>query len=244
MTLTDLLNQHEKCREQLIAAINRDADQSEIQSIDTRLTTIIAAIENLELHDPHDIMKQVGFFLSQSETDDELAMSSANLKSVDTLVSRYAFRFGAQQVGLGDSRCISSKLKITLDGHAYSTKEMIRPLEARVSLFNTEFRYQFTSVGNAKFYDASPSDFVGKHVLEVIGKQRFASRAKARLESCFSGAEQRYFHFLHNAGEEERLMGCHMAPYYDGDDCIRGAYVAMEDITDKFESARQNSHIN
>ena len=116
---------------------------------------------------------------------------------------------------------------------------MIQPTEARVSLFNTQFRYQFTSVGNAKFYKGAPSDFVGKHVLDIIGKQRFAKRAKTRMENCFSGMEQRYLHFLSDEGKGERLMDCHMAPYYDSDNCVRGAYVAVADITDKFESARE-----
>lgn len=241
MTLKDLLKEHENCREQLITAINGDAEQQTIQAIDARLAASIKAIENLQLHNPQDIVKQIRFFLRQSENDDEWEAASASLKSVDTLVSRYV---GERQTGLGADKYISSKLTIAIGGHDYSSKEMIQPTQARVSLFNTEFRYQFTSIGNAKFYGTTPSDFVGKHVLDVIGKQRFAQRAKARFESCFSGTEQRYFHFLPDKGDGERLMDCHMAPFYDSDDAVCGAYVAVEDITEKFESARQLQSLN
>lgn len=240
MTLADLLDKHDKCREQLIAAISRDADHAEIQTIDAHLTDLITEIENLDLYDPQDIKRQIRFFLSESEDTDELQTACVNFRTVDTLVARYVNRLGAQQDGLGSGKFISSKLKVMIDGQAYSSEEMIKPKEARVSLFNTEFRYQFTSIGNANFYNATPSDFVGKHVLDIIGKQRFAQRVKARLENCFSGTEQRYFHFLPHSHAGERLMDCRMAPYYDSDNCVRGAFVAVEDITDNLENARQH----
>lgn len=241
MALADLLSKHEKCRERLISAINNDADHSEIQKLDAILAGLITAIENLDLHDPQDIKRQIRFFLSQSEANEEYQTSSVNLRTVDTLITRYADRIDPQIDGLNNDKYISSKLKITLDGQTYSSIEMIKPTQSRVSLFNTEFRYQFTSIGNAKFYNATPSDFVDKHVLDVIGKQRFAQRAKTRLENCFSGIEQRYFHFLPHADKGERLMDCHMAPYYDSDNCVRGAFVAVEDVTEKIENARQHS---
>lgn len=242
MTLEDLLDRHDKCREQLINAINRDADQAEIQQIDARLASLITAIENLDLHDPQDIKQQIGFFLTQSEVHGDGETSSANIRSAQALVSRYANHLGTQKTGLDNDDHISSQLKITVNGQDFSSKEMIQPDQSRVSLFSTEFRYQFTSVGNARYYQADPSEFVGKHLLDVIGKQRFMQRAKNRLEQCFSGVEQRYFHFLPNPSKGERLMDIHMAPYYDNDNSVRGAYVAVEDITDKFENARQTSH--
>jgi len=244
MTLTDLIDQHEKCREQLIVAINNDATPQEIQAIDARLAQLFEAIENLEANDQQDIVKQVRFFLTQHEDFEGFASASVYLKSVDALVTRYANRFATRRESGDKSKNISSKLKISLGGNDYSSKEMIQPSEARVSLFSTQFRYQFTSVGNAKYYNAAPSDFVGKHVLDIIGKQRFAKRAKIRMENCFSGLEQRYFHFLPGEGKGERLIDCHMAPYYDSDNCVRGAYVAVTDITDKFESARQYPHLH
>ena len=123
MTLTDLIDQHEKCREQLIVAINNNANTTEIRAIDARLAQLFEAIENLEARGPQDIVKQVRFFLTQHEVYEGFASASVYLKSVDALVTRYANRFGTLADSMDKSKNISSKLKISLGGNDYSSRK-------------------------------------------------------------------------------------------------------------------------
>ncbi len=233
VTLASLIGKYTQCRNQLVEAIANDADNATLKAIDAQLVRSLKAIENIELYDAVDIQRQIKFFLRQPGDLIGEELDHANLKSVEKLIDRYTGRFstgGKTPLSIGST---SSRLQISWQGQDFWTKNLIERPELRTALLNTELQYKFTSVANARFYGAETSDFVGKHVMEFIGEHRFLNRAKAHFEHCFAGYEQRYSYHLDVPETGERLMYCHMVPYYDSDDCVRGAYVTIDDITDQ-----------
>ena len=51
----------------------------------------------------------------------------------------------------------------------------------------------------------------------------------------------RYSYFLEVDDLGERLMDCQLTPYRDSDGCVRGAFFAVDDVTDRMERARQSA---
>ena len=79
---------------------------------------------------------------------------------------------------------------------------------------------------------------------DIVGDRRFQNRAKQYFDCCFSGEHQRYSYFLDVPDVGERLMDCQLTPYRDGDGSVRGAFFAVEDVTDKLHRASQSAVSN
>ena len=103
---------------------------------------------------------------------------------------------------------------------------------ARISLINSQFRYEMTTRGNREFYRLEEDGIIGRHVGEVIGEDRFEGRARKFLENTFAGVRQEYYHLLETA-EGRRIMKCIMEPRPG----ISGtmALVTMIDVTEEVE---------
>ncbi len=100
----------------------------------------------------------------------------------------------------------------------------------RVSLIDRDYRYVATSAPNADFYRTRSIRLVGTHLAKVIGRQRFEGRARRRLDKCFAGAPQDYWHTI-EAPEGGRVMSCQMKPVRLETGEIEGAIVYMRDVT-------------
>ncbi len=111
-------------------------------------------------------------------------------------------------------------------------EEILRQTTDRISVVGTDFRYRMTNRANAAFSGLSPDDFIGVHVRDHIGAERFNKRAKAHFERCFAGQSVEYEHELSVPGGEMRHMRVRMDPYRDDEGEVTGALIVLRDITE------------
>jgi diguanylate cyclase (GGDEF)-like protein/PAS domain S-box-containing protein len=111
-------------------------------------------------------------------------------------------------------------------------EEILRQTTDRVSVIGTDFRYKMTNAANAAFSGKSPDDFIGMHVRDHIGAERFDLRAKAHFERCFAGQSVEYEHELTLPSGVTRHIRVRMDPYRDGEGKVTGAMIVLRDITE------------
>lgn len=241
MALSSLIDSWTKCQEQLLSAIQADADYGTVQALDEQLAFLVNSIRNLHLSAASDINRQIKFFLHRSEGLVDSSVSEGDLEALESLIDRY-MGVDAALSKFGDSpSTISAHAIVNLENSRFVTDDLIEQSDARVSLYNRDYRYEYTNLRNAKFHNTDPAEFVGKHVADIVGDLRFQKRAKQYFDSCFSGDHQKYSYFLDVPDMGERLMGCQLTPYRDGDGSVRGAFFTVEDLTDKLNRASQSA---
>ncbi len=241
MRLTDLIESHAECRARLLTAINTDSDYATIQDLDSRMKLLSNSIRDIHVSTPIEINRQIKFFLNRSAGLGDEVMTSSDRQTGELLVGRYT--------GQPESEAVLGKSQMTIDTQAcvnlreqrFLTDDLIPESNARVSLYNLDYRYEYTSLGNARFHGVDPSEFVNVHVVDIIGDQRFKKRAKQYYDRCFGGEHLNYSYFLDTDDQGERLMDCQLTPYRDSIGCVRGVFFAIEDITDKIERATQSA---
>ncbi|SDT93695.1 PAS domain S-box-containing protein/diguanylate cyclase (GGDEF) domain-containing protein [Stappia sp. ES.058] len=118
-------------------------------------------------------------------------------------------------------------------------EEILRQTTDRISVIGTDFRYKMTNAANAAFSGKTPDDFVGLHVRDHIGAERFDKRAKAHFERCFAGQSVEYEHELPVAGQEPRHIRVRMDPYRDDEGSVTGALIVLRDITEAARLAKK-----
>ena len=244
MLLSDLIDSHDACVSQLVEAVQNDDDHSVIEALDARITLFANSIRDVHLSSPLDINRQIKFFLNRTASFGDDALTKEDRKTVELLVDRYTNEPNATR-GIGrNAPIVGTQALVNLRDNRFLTDELIEQSDSRISLYNLNYEYEFTSLGNARFHDTDQASFVGKHVAEIVGDRRFRQRAQRYYDRCYSGEHLRYSYFLEVEGKGERLMDCQLTPYRDSDGCVRGAFFAVDDITDRLARATQSAHAN
>ena len=244
MLLADLIKTHDEYVSQLMTAIEMDGDSELINQIDQKIQLLANSIRDIHLSSAIDINLQIKFFLNRSSTNGEDTLTGSDRKTVERLIDRYTDRRALTGTTETADTHIDTKIALNLKNKRFLTDERIEQSNARIALYNLDYQYEYTSVGNARFHGADPAEFVGRHVADIVGDSRFRHRAKHYYDRCFSGEKLNYSYFLEVQGMGERLMECELTPYRDHDGCVRGAYFAIEDITDKLDQARLSASEN
>ena len=169
------------------------------------------------------------------------ALTQDDRKTVELLVDRYTSEPNSER-GIGrNNPIVGTQASVNLRDNRFLTDDLIEQSDSRISLYNLNYEYEFTSLGNARFHNTDADSFIGKHVAEIVGDRRFQERAQRYYDRCFSGEHLRYSYFLDVEGQGERLMDCQLTPYRDSDGCVRGAFFTVDDITDRMARATQSA---
>jgi PAS domain-containing protein len=244
LLLSDLIKSHDECVSSLIAEIHSDGDPKIIDRLDSRIRLFADSIRDIHLSSPLHINRQIKFFLNRTVVLGDDSLISEDRKTVELLVDRYTNQPNAGR-GIGrNDPTVDTQASVNLRDNRFFTDELIEQSNSRVSLYNLDYRYEYTSLGNARFHSTTPESFVGLHVADIVGDRRFNQRAKHYYDRCFGGEHLKYSYFLNVPDHGERLMDCQLAPYRDSDGCVRGAFFAIEDITDRLERATQSAISN
>jgi len=240
MQLDDLLNFYQHADEQLIKAIQQNCDTSVIDGLDKRIDIIVKTIAQVHLTNTLDINKQIKFFMKRSHSASDQSISEFDFNTVEDLIDRYTNRSSVNPSCFSANNIPDSQVARFINNEPEKTKELIVNSKSRISLFDTNHSYKYTSIGNSVFHTRALSSFDGTHLADVIGKFRFKNRSKTYYERCFAGKTQSYNYFLENETGEDRLYSCQLIPHRDNDGAVRGAFFEVDDITDdltqKFES--------
>lgn len=121
-----------------------------------------------------------------------------------------------------------------LEGHALphgydaSLHELLLDsVPERVAVIGLDYRYLYTNQRNAEFHMKRPSEFIGKHLLDVIDSERFHDRARPRLDQCFGGARVIYQYEAADANGRMFEITCRMTPLIGPDSNVAGAVLVL-----------------
>ncbi|WP_350082438.1 PAS domain-containing protein [Hoeflea sp.] len=114
------------------------------------------------------------------------------------------------------------------EGYDPSSHELLLDsLGERIAVVGLDYRYIYTNKRNAEFHAKSPSDFVGKHLGEMIEADRFHDRAKPKLDKCFSGQTVQYDYRIADLMGRIYDVNCRMTPFLGPDSKIAGAVIVL-----------------
>lgn len=114
------------------------------------------------------------------------------------------------------------------DGYDPSSHELLLDsLGERIAVVGLDYRYIYTNKRNAEFHAKSPSDFVGKHLGDMIEADRFHDRAKPKLDKCFSGQTVQYDYRIADLMGRIFDVNCRMTPFLGPDSKIAGAVIVL-----------------
>lgn len=221
--LSALIQKFDQLGDDLLLAVRR-GDEVEINRIDALLQPLSRRIFDFQARNHSEIMEQIGFFnrlaMRNCEDDGSVRRYTAMMS---TLFVRYLEPNGAQK--LFASEFASNPLA---DGYDPSLHELILDsIPERVLVLGLDYRYIYCNQRNAEFHNKHPSNFIGKHLLDLIDLKRFQSRAKPRIDQCFGGARVSYTYEAPDANGRMFEVNCRMTPLTGPDRSIIGAVLVL-----------------
>ena len=221
--LSDLIRKFDQLGDELLLAVRR-GDESEINLIDTQLQPLTRRIFDFDARNHSEIMAQIGFFnrLATKNCEDDFSV-----KRYTTMMSRLFMRY--LELGSGQKLIRSLRAGIPLNGgYDPSLQELVLDsIPERVAVIGLDYRYIYCNLRNAEFHNKKPSDFIGKHMLDVIDQNRFQTRAKPRIDQCFGGARISYSYEIPDAHGRLFEVNCRMTPLYGPDKGVVGAVLVL-----------------
>lgn len=108
-------------------------------------------------------------------------------------------------------------------------EKLVQGSDDLIAVGNNEYIYTLVNPKYAAFYGKPPEEIVGAHIRDIIGKDVFEERVKARLDKCLKGDTQTY-EIIRNSPEfGERIL---WARYYPVPADREGEYYVAAVITD------------
>lgn len=221
--LSELIQRFNKLRDELIVAV-RSGDESSVGKIDPLLLVLKRRIFAFQARNRFEIAAQQKFFadLASKSCGDEESVSRYTGMMMK-LFDRYLDADSRRSRAASDS-----------EGHALphgydaSLHELLLDsVPERVAVIGLDYRYLYTNQCNAEFHMKRPSDFIGKHLLDMIDSERFHDRARPRLDQCFGGARVIYRYEAADASGRMFEVTCRMTPFVGPNGNVAGAVLVL-----------------
>ncbi|WP_275750678.1 PAS domain-containing protein [Hoeflea sp. YIM 152468] len=221
--LSALIERFEKLSKDLVLSVRR-GDETDINMLDARLKPLTRRIFDFRARNCSEVITQIGFFnqlcMHNSEDDSSVRRYTA---MVAELSNRYRDVVDCAETDLPKF----PKIPLS-DGYDPSVQDMILDsVPERVAVVSRDYRYIYCNQRNADFHDKRPCDFIGKHMVEMIGVNRFQSRAGPRIDQCFSGASVSYTYEISDRSGQMFEVDCRMTPMTGLDKSIAGAIIIL-----------------
>jgi len=221
--LSALIQTFDQLGIELVLAV-RSGDEVEINRIDAQLQPLTTRIFDYQARDHSEIMAQIGFFnrLATRNCEDDGSVRRYTAMMSDLFV-RYLEPKGGRKPVPSDHAQTSLP-----DGYDPTLHELVLDsLPERVAVIGRDYRYIYCNQRNAEFHNKRPSEFIGKHLLDLIDHKRFESRAKPRIDQCFGGANVSYTYEVPDAHGRLFEVNCRMTPMKGPDNDIAGAVLVL-----------------
>lgn len=221
--LPALIEKFERLSKDLVLSVRR-GDETTINVLDAHLQPLTRRIFDFQARSYSEVMTQIGFFnrlcMLNSEDDSSVRRYTAMLEE---LLVRYRNE---------DDRAKTAVPTVPdrplVDGYDPSLQELLLDsIPERVAVVGRDYRYIYCNQRNADFHNKRPSDFIGKHMVEMIDINRFQSRAKLRIDQCFSGAAVSYIYETSDMNGRMFEVNCRMTPLSGRDNTIAGAIIVL-----------------
>ncbi len=221
--LSALSQNFDQLANELLVAV-RDGDEVEISRLDAQILPLTRRIFDFEARDHAEVMAQIAFFnrLAMKNCEDD-----GSVRHYTTLMSSLFARY-LERNGVRRPLVSSRDQAPSFVGYDPSLHELVLDsIPERVAVFDLDYRYIYCNQRNAEFHNKRPSDFIGKHLLDMIDRKRFKSRAKPRIDECIGGARVSYSYEAADAHGRLFAIKCRMTPLTGPDDAIAGAVLVL-----------------
>lgn len=222
--LSALIQKFDQLGNELLLAV-RQGDEAEIKRVDAQLQPLTRQIFDFEARDHNEIMAQIAFFnrLAMKNCEDD-----SSVRRYTTMMSTLFVRY-LETDGGPKPLAPNQEMPPLLEGYDPALHEFILDsLQERVAVFDLDYRYIYCNQRNAEFHNKRPSDFIGRHLLDMIDHNRFQARAKPRIDQCFGGARLSYTYEAADAHGRMFEINCRMTPLTGPGNAIAGAVLILD----------------
>ena len=219
--LSELIGQFdEKC--QILGAAVRSGDEALVAETDTQLTPLMRRIFMFRAECRGDMEQQLDFFAHLAATNCE---NEASVHRYTRMMRQVSARYlDSMPNPVMDGRPIEEPKP----GFDASLQELLLDsLPERVAVIGRDYRYIYTNARNASFHNAPPSGFIGRHLKDMIGEERFYGRAQAKLDQCFEGNAISYCYEIADSEGRMTEVNCRMTPLVGADRQVVGAVLML-----------------
>lgn len=227
--LSQLIGEFEALCLKLAISVSR-GDEHDVARIDGQLAPLMRSIFAHEGADRMEIARQLSFFagLAVSNCEDDASVRRYTGMMI-ALTNRYLDRSAYPlPVTSREAAKRQAETSAPTDGYDLSVPEMIlNSIPERVAVIGRDYRYIYVNEPNASFHAMRPSQFIGVHISERIGSERFFGRAKAKLDQCFAGARLAYHYEIGDLTGHQYDVQCRMTPLVGPDDKIVAAILVL-----------------
>lgn len=221
--LSALIQKFDQLGNELLVAVRR-GDEDQISWVDAQLQPLTRQIFEFQARDHSEMMAQIAFFnrLAMKNCEDDTSVRRYT-SMMSSLFVRY-LEADRSPVPLTPKRALS----LLADGYDPALHELVlESLSERVAVFDLDYRYIYCNRRNAEFHNKRPSDFIGRHLTEMIDQHRFQTRAKPNIDQCFGGARLSYTYEAADAHGRLFEIDCHMTPLRGPGNAIAGAVLIL-----------------
>ena len=102
-----------------------------------------------------------------------------------------------------------------------------------MSFVDTEYTYQAVNIAYLKAFGKTKEEIVGRHVVELLGEEVFATRIRPHLDQCLAGEHVHFQIWLELPEQGRRYLDAHYDPFRDADGSVSGVVVNVRDITER-----------
>lgn len=200
--------------------------------LDREVEPALAAVLNREASDASELRSQLQFVvdLLREESDDR-ACVLRQAHHFKLLLDRYFGTDAAERpfdAVLPETARPMAAPRVVEDG--LLNEAILDCLPDRVAVIATDYRYIYSNPLNARRFSEKPIDLVGRHIVEFIGMQRFESRVKQHLDSCFAGEVVEYDYLSSHRGSA--VTRCRMTPCMSAAGNVLGAILVLQEFMD------------
>ena len=221
--LSGLIQQFERLASELVAAAYHE-DEARVDRIDAQIQELIDRLFRMRVHSRSEIAAQIGFFRRLAQRNCEDGSSVRRYTDAMTALFERYMDMNADLIPADDTPMAVP----VREGYDPSVQEMaLDCLQERVAIIGLDYRYIYCNKRNADFHSKRPSDFIGRHLSEMIDMERFQTRAKPRLDQCFEGAHIAYKYKIADADGRMFDVTCRMTPFPGSNGTIIGAVLIL-----------------
>ena len=221
--LSALIQKFDQLGNDLLFAV-RHGDEVKINRIDAQLQPLTYDIFAFQARTHSEIMAQIGFFnqLATKNSDDD-----GSVRRYTAMMSALFARYLEPNRATKPVSSVQEKMPLP-DGYDPALHELVLDaIPERVAVIGPDYRYIYCNRRNADFHNKHPSDFIGKHLLELIDLKRFESRAKPRIDQCLAGTKVAYTYEVPDANGRLFEVSCRMTPLTGPDRALIGAILVL-----------------
>lgn len=228
MNLAELIENFYATDAKLRDLLFHDCSNDQIRELDQLTQSQLNTVKEYKPKNIEELKAKFRFFIRKLTSDSTEISDSFSIQSLVHMLDQ-----DFTTSGILPAKPDSTQDTISSDENKFkllSAYDLVSKSHDRISIIDTDYKYVNTSDKNCKFYDKASNYLIGKHVIDIIGKERFENRAKHFFKKCFAGQKQEYFHSLEINGNE-RIMSCQMSPLYNVEASVFGTMVTMSDVT-------------